>query len=584
MPTGSPCRKIGPDRHRVSVDGFDIDVIAQRQGPHERRLEVAGERYRTLTSIQGADVMVEVDGVPHRIARDDGGLVRNLSPAVVVSIPVEPGDEVEAGDVVAVVESMKMETSLTAPFHGRVRRVLVGPNVQVPAQAPLLQIDALDGGAPVVTGIGERVDFAALAGGAQADALEWSILGYDVASIDPGPPREDAHLLSLYADVRALTTPPEPLHAYLRSLDTEAEGLPAAFVTRLQRVLAGYGVTELDRTPALEEACYRIFVAAQRSAVARPAVLAALDRLLAQPDAPDDDLRSALDRLIAATAATDPVLCDLTREVRFQRFDTPLIDAARERTYEEMEPHIAALAAVPDGPDRDDHVAALVACARPLAPMLLRRMGSAGPSLRRALLEVVARRFYRIRTLEGFAEREVGGRVLLCASYRHDGPRRHLATAFAGVDELPAAVAAFAAWAAELPAGDLAVADFYVPDLPDAGPPSDEISASLRTILDSVALPEAVHRIVVGVPSPQAGREMSTLTAYTFRPTAEGVAEDAVLRGLHPMMWHRLHLARLSEFELERLPAVEDVYLFHGTARVESRRTSGCSRSPRCAT
>jgi acetyl-CoA carboxylase carboxyltransferase component len=60
---------------------------------------------------------------------------------------------------------------------------------------------------------------------------------------------------------------------------------------------------------------------------------------------------------------------------------------------------------------------------------------------------------------------------------------------------------------------------------------------------------------------------MSALTAYTFRPGPDGLAEDQVLRGLHPMMSHRLHLARLSEFELERLPAVEDVYLFHGTGR-----------------
>ena len=48
-----------------------------------------------------------------------------------------------AGDVVAVLESMKMESSLTAPRAGRVRQVLVGPNTQVAARAPLVQIDEL---------------------------------------------------------------------------------------------------------------------------------------------------------------------------------------------------------------------------------------------------------------------------------------------------------------------------------------------------------------------------------------------------------------------------------------------------------
>ena len=45
-----------------------------------------------------------------------------------------------------------------------------------------------------------------------------------------------------------------------------------------------------------------------------------------------------------------------------------------------------------------------------------------------------------------------------------------------------------------------------------------------------------------------------------------------MLRGLHPEMAERLHLWRLSNFALERLPsAAEDVYLFRGTARENPR-------------
>ena len=137
--------QIAPDRYRILVDGVAVEVETQQVGRHERRLALAGAHHRTITSVQGPELLVEVDGVPHRVARDDGGMVRSLSPAVVVSIPVAEGDEVQAGDVVAVLESMKMETSLIAPFRGRVRRVLAGPNVQVPAQAPLLQLEELDG-------------------------------------------------------------------------------------------------------------------------------------------------------------------------------------------------------------------------------------------------------------------------------------------------------------------------------------------------------------------------------------------------------------------------------------------------------
>ena len=85
-----------------------------------------------MTALQDADLLVEVDGVPHRISRDEGGLIRSHSPGVVVAIPVSAGDEVHAGDVVAVTESMKMESSLTATVHGRVREVLASANAHVP--------------------------------------------------------------------------------------------------------------------------------------------------------------------------------------------------------------------------------------------------------------------------------------------------------------------------------------------------------------------------------------------------------------------------------------------------------------------
>jgi acetyl/propionyl-CoA carboxylase alpha subunit/acetyl-CoA carboxylase carboxyltransferase component len=574
---------IGPDRHRVVVDGVALEVTTRPVGRHEGRFALGDRRHRTLTSVQGVDLLVEVDGVPHRITRDDRGLVRSLSPAVVVSIPVEPGQEVERGDVVAVVESMKMETSLVAPFRGRVRRVLVGPNVQVGAQEPLLQLDPDGDEGEAAAGQGERIQFAPDDSGEPADAIErlrWRILGYDGETVDPaaldGEPRELARLLSLYADIRAISrprhddeadvgSPLEHLHEYLRSLDAEAEGLPAAFVAQLERALAHYGVTGLERTPALEDACYRLFLATERAAAAQPAILAVLDRLLERPQPGDEELRAALDELVSATAGSDAVLCDLAREVRFRSFDEPVIEAARDRDYAEVEAHLAALAADPTGADRERHIAAIVACTRPLAPLLLERMVSADEALCRVLLESVTRRFYRVRTLKGFGEIDVAGQRLLCTRYTHDGPPRNLATAYVARDDLQDAGRAVAAWAAALPEGEDAAADLYVEEGGDV--PPDELSAELRELLDAVPFPAAFRRIVVILRRPGEGRGMSALAPFTFRTTDNGFVEDEVLRGLHPLMSHRLKLWRLSEFQLERLPSAEDVYLFRGTGR-----------------
>jgi acetyl/propionyl-CoA carboxylase alpha subunit/acetyl-CoA carboxylase carboxyltransferase component len=607
--------QVAPGRYAVTVDGAAIEVAVHRLGRHERRIEVHGRAHRTLTSVQDADLVVEVDGVPHRIARDDGGLVRNLAPAVVVSIPVAVGDEVHEGDVVAVVEAMKMESSLTAPFDGRVRKVLVGANVHVAAQAPLVQLEPLDGGPPPASG--DRVSFAPPTAQRAPSAercrehlrrLEWLVLGYDVGAgevegivadlhgecadalaCDPELLAGEHRLLAMFADVRALSrprhdeadpetpwlrSPQEHLNAWLGSLDAEAEALPAAFVDLLRAALAHYAITDLDRTPALEEACYRLYLAQERAQTARAAIVAILDRRLEQA-APlagsiSADFREALDHLVAATDARDAVVADLAREVRYRYFDEPVIAAARERVYAEMEAHVAALAEDPVRPDRDERIAVLVACPRPLAALLTARMRGAEPALRRVLVEAMARRYYRVRALEGFAPAQIGGHELLVAHYPFEGRRRHLAAAYVELDDVGAVARAFARHAATLPDDDLAVLDLYA-EHPGAAPARDELAATLKAALADVPLAPALHRIVVAVAQPTRGRGMSAIDTFTFRHEPEGLVEDEVVRGMHPMMGYRLALWRLQNFALERLESAEDVYAFRGVAHVNDK-------------
>jgi acetyl/propionyl-CoA carboxylase alpha subunit/acetyl-CoA carboxylase carboxyltransferase component len=598
---------VAPSRYRVTVDGQAVELDVHPVGPLERRIVVAGRGHRTLVTVQEADLLVEVDGVPHRVSRDDGGVVRNLAPAVVVSIPVVVGDEVRAGDVIAVVEAMKMEMSLTAPFRGRVRQVLAATNVHVAAQAPLVRLEPLDGPAPA--GAGERISFAPHAAQHPTVSaercrrnlrrLECLVLGYDVAeeevrgviddlngecadllACDPALVPGEHRVLSMFADLRALSrsrhdaqdpddavlrSAREDLHAWLGSLDAEAEGLPAAFVAVLERALRYYGIEGLDRTPALENAGYRLFVAEQRAGAARPAIMAILDRRLEQVEDlaghVGDDFRDALDRVVTAMEGRDPVLADLAREVRFRYFDDRVIAAARAQVYADAEAHLDALAADPARADRDERVAALVACPRPLAPMLAMRMRGAPPALRRTLVETTARRYYRLRSLEAFEEVRIGGREFLAARYRFEGRTRHIVAAYVELDDVRAAATAFALYAAGVPDGDLAVADFYAQHPGDV--PHGELAERLRAELAAVPLPASVHRLVVAAATPR-GQGMSAIDLFTFRPRPEGLVEDQVLRGLHPMMAHRLSLWRLENFAIERLPSPEDVYVFHG--------------------
>jgi acetyl/propionyl-CoA carboxylase alpha subunit len=179
--------KVGPNLFRLQVDDVIVEAEVERIDAYERRMFYNGDSHRTVVSVQGAQLLVEANGVPHRVSREDRGFVRSFAPGVVVSIPVAPGDEVRRGDVVAVMESMKMESSLTAPFHGRVRDVLARPNVQVAAQAPLLQLDPI--GEKADEDVAPRVSFGSPESPeskrpdrcrANLQRLEWLVLGFDI--------------------------------------------------------------------------------------------------------------------------------------------------------------------------------------------------------------------------------------------------------------------------------------------------------------------------------------------------------------------------------------------------------------------
>jgi acetyl/propionyl-CoA carboxylase alpha subunit/acetyl-CoA carboxylase carboxyltransferase component len=603
--------QIGPDRYRVAVEGETLELSTHRLGAHERRLQLGRQTRRTLVSRQGRDLLVEVDGVPHRVGRGDAGTVRNLSPAIVVSIPVSVGDIVGQGDVVAVVEAMKMESSLTAPFRGRVKEVLAGENVHVAAQAPLIVLEELDGASSDI-GTAERVSFdfedeertAPQRCHDDLRRIEWLLLGYDIDADDAQRTVADLHaagadpvsgqatlipgehrLISMFADITAvsrsrrfeeegeaqlLMSPQENLHAWLRSLDAEAEGLPTRFVAQLERALAHYGIQSLERTPALEAACHRLFLGKQRAPTARAAVLALLDRRLELVDElvgkVGEDFRDALDQLVIALEGADAVVTDLAREVRFRYFDEPVIAAARETVYAKMAEHIAALVTDPARAERDEHVRAIVDCPRPLAPLLTSSMRTASQQPRMLLVEAMARRYYRVRSLEPFQPAALGPFPAVLSHYELAGQHRHLFAAYVDLEDLAQAARAFAEEAAKLPEGELANLDLYAQHS-DRAPSHEALAEQLHAALNGVPTPPGLHRIIIAVAEPRRGRGMSAIDLLTFRPGPEGLREHLIVRGLHPMMGERLRLWRFREFKLERLPSAEDIYFFRGVAR-----------------
>jgi acetyl/propionyl-CoA carboxylase alpha subunit/acetyl-CoA carboxylase carboxyltransferase component len=593
-------RRLGPSIYRVVVEGHLIDLAVERVGRFERWLTLGGRRHREVSVVEGDTHRVEIDGVPHRISRDEGGVVRAPAPSMVLQVAVAPGDLVAAGDRVAVLEAMKTEMPILAPVAGRVRSVLVTANVQVEAGAALIVLEPTE--PQQVEEASDDVRFDLLGGvsgpvddhRAALETLRRLILGYDVeprearqlvadwsrGADDPELRRAEDELLALFTDVHGLFEPrridddpegqewlsaQEYVLTYLRTLDAERGELPEWFVERLHRALAHHGVTSLERSAALDEAWLRIYHSHQRVQEQVAAVMRILERRLdAPPEHRGAGSVGVLDRMIALGAA-HPALGDLARELRYRWHDRPLFEQARAAVYAEVDARLAALEH--DGAaGRADHVRWLVDCPQPLVGLLCPRLGVAPPPLRRTMLEVLVRRYYRIRDLERLTMLGADGRGCAVAEYGFDGRRIHLFATHAAYAQLGDATRALAALIADVPADHDVVLDFFVYREAASEDP-DAVAAALRGVLERAGFGRWLRRIVVVVATEGRGLGMGDVLHFTYRPQADGYAEERVYRGLHPMMGKRLHLWRLRNFEIERLPSAEDVYLFRAVAR-----------------
>jgi acetyl/propionyl-CoA carboxylase alpha subunit/acetyl-CoA carboxylase carboxyltransferase component len=603
-----------------------VDVDVERSGRFERRLTVGGTTYSVLSAPQDADYLVEVDGAVHRISGGEAGMVRAPAPAMVVAVPVTAGQTVAEGDVVAVVESMKLETALRAPFAGVVAEVLVPANTQVEGGSKLVRLEPTAD--PAAAGpSGDRADFSALAGSGESSAdpgavaadvltaLRWQVLGFDVDEREAKPllsrlgkarealPGDDPSVLlgetavlRIFADLSSLSrnrrelsvpettngeaaeetgrNPQEYLYAFLRSRDAEAEQLPESFQQKLRRALAHYGVTDLAHQD-LDPALYWMFLAHRRATAHVPVVMALLQWRLTHPasvaelsPAARDEYLGTLDELVRATQVRHPAVGDLARQVRYRLFDAPAVAAERSEVLHKVRTCLDELTANPSAGERAERIESLVASSEPI-------LGVFGAEHNAALLEVMTRRYYRIRPLGEITVTEQDGRPLLTTDYTHEGrDRRVIATVIDNNDPARAKAAADETrrLVSELPEGRTAVVDLYVTSThADDRGDADARAERVRAALGSVP-PEKLSRVAVAVrPNPTTVEDPVCDPGpiwFTFRPEADGtLVEDRTLRGLHPLVGDRLGLWRLGAFDLRRLDSAPDVHLFHATGK-----------------
>ena len=111
------------------------------------KIKVNGKTYRVeLESIEEDNASTPKEVVKHeepkKVATPSNDAQPVLSPiqGTVVNLKVKPGDKIKKGDVLLIIEAMKLENEVPSPFDGEVVEVLVSKGQNVAAKEVIVTI------------------------------------------------------------------------------------------------------------------------------------------------------------------------------------------------------------------------------------------------------------------------------------------------------------------------------------------------------------------------------------------------------------------------------------------------------------
>jgi biotin carboxyl carrier protein len=140
------------DGPRFVVDGTAFDPKVQALGKGHYKVTIQGKTFefhvRNGTVTEGPRALdLEVRRARPELVRKNAagrksdGRIKPPMPGKIVEVKVREGQEVKEGDVLCVLEAMKMQNDLKSPVSGKVARVHVQDGANVEATTVLVEVE-----------------------------------------------------------------------------------------------------------------------------------------------------------------------------------------------------------------------------------------------------------------------------------------------------------------------------------------------------------------------------------------------------------------------------------------------------------
>jgi biotin carboxyl carrier protein len=116
------------------VDGERFEVMPQNAAQADTRKE-AGEAIEKKSFVPNSPKTTTISPNPAM----SGNTLTAPLPGTIVEVFVKPGDKVEAGQIVVVIEAMKMKNSIRSVYSGNVSEVLISKGQSVAHKQALIK-------------------------------------------------------------------------------------------------------------------------------------------------------------------------------------------------------------------------------------------------------------------------------------------------------------------------------------------------------------------------------------------------------------------------------------------------------------